>query len=459
MTSDEDLGRNHRVGGAQGSSLNPETDCATVFGNVRASAREKMTANRVGVLMIFGGTAGGQLFALLAAPVLSRMYSPSDFGIFAIVSAFIVTFGTVASLRFDAAIPLPEADRDAHGLVVLGLCSVLATTAVGFGAVMLFGTSISSRFQRPDMAQWLWFVPITAGALGAYLVLNQLAIRQQRFGAIGRRNALHQATVVCTQIAAGAAGVRPGGLILGLTVGQSLGAVSLLRGAKLRCQSAREARTVHNIRALISRFRRFPLVFAPAGLLSTLGLQLPLLLVALLYGSAVAGWLGFTQRVLALPVTLLGAAVAQVFVGELARAARGDPGRVRSLFVSTSRRLAIVGLIVAGPFVVLGPQLFSLVFGSAWLHSGQYAQALAVSLATQLVAAPLSPALVVFERQFAQLMWDGGRLGLTSSVVAISAATDQSALFAVWALGISSAACYVTSWLLSWQTIRSRVIV
>ena len=56
---------------------------------------------------------------------------------------------------------------------------------------------------------------------------------------------------------------------------------------------------------------------APAGVLNVAGLYLPILLLAWLYGPVVAGYVGFTQRVLGLPMTLIGQSVAQVYLGEL----------------------------------------------------------------------------------------------------------------------------------------------
>lgn len=418
--------------------------------------RRRLTTNRKGALTILGGSAGGQMLALLAAPALSRLYTPADFGAFTVLSSLILTLATVAALRFDFAVPLPKRDRDAYGLVALALCSVLTTTVLGFAAVLLFGDAFARRFDHPELVGWLWLVPLTAATMGIFLVLNQLAIRHQRYRAIGRRNILYQTVTVTTQLAAGAAQTGPGGLILGLASGQSAGAVSLLWRSGLCSEEAREGRRASHLRAMAARYRRFPLLLAPSGLLNTVGLQLPVIFIALWYGSSVAGWLGLTQRILALPVTLLGTAIAQVYLGELSLRAHHSPERALSLFRSTSQKLAVASLIVALPLFLLGPLTFSAVFGSVWLNSGKYAQALAVSLAAQLVAAPLSHTLTVFERQVTQLMWDSARLVLTCSAVLACVATGQSPLVAIWAFSLASAVAYVGSLLLSWRTVQSR---
>ncbi len=423
------------------------------------AVRQRLTLSRRGVLAILSGTAGGQLVAFLAAPVLTRLYTPEDFGIFTVLSAMVMTLGAVAALRFDIAVPLPVRDQDAFSLVALGLTAAGITAGIGTLTVAVADDTIVAVFEQPRLMPWLWLVPLTASVVGGYLVLNQLAIRQRRYGAIGRRNLMQSATMVTTQIVLGAAGLRSGGLILGLGVGQLSGAVSLLRHSGLRGEVAKAGRRRDRIRHNASRYRRFPLLLAPAGLINVLGMQLPVLFIASWYGTQVAGWLGLTQRILLLPVTLIGMAIGQVYLAELSRAVHDDPGRARMLFGRASRTLAGVGALVAIVVSIAGPSVFAWVFGLQWRTSGVYAQALALGFAAQLLASPLSQTLVVFERQVTQLLWDVARLVVVSASVVTSAGLGAGPLATMWTFSVSSALAYLSSWLISRRTILSRSVL
>lgn len=414
----------------------------------------RLSHNRRGALTILGGTAGGQVIALISAPILSRLYSPSNFGVFTVLASVISVVGTVAALRFEMAVPLPKSEGDAHGLVALGLASTGLTFLVTSGIVAFVGNRAATAFDQPELMPWLWAVPVTSMVMGAYLVLNQLAIRHRRYGAIGRRNLFQSVAMVVTQLVAGVTGMKAGGLILGLGVGQATSAISLVRGSGLLSAEASEGRQRPQLRKMVRRYRRFPLILAPSGLLNVLGLQLPVVLIAYWYGSSVAGWMGLTQRVLSLPVMLVGAAIAQVYLGELARAARDDLPRARLLFLSASKRLLLIAISVAGLVMIFSPLLFGVVFGEQWKTSGQYAQALALSLAAQLIAVPVSQTLIVFERQLLQLAWDASRLALITGAVAACYFFGASALAAIWAYGVSSATAYSISWFLSLHAIR-----
>lgn len=414
----------------------------------------RLTPNRRGVLAILGGTAGGQAVALVFAPVLSRLYSPADFGLFTVVFSLVAIVGTMAALRFELAVPLPGRDQDAHGLVALGLMSTCVTFVLASVFVAFGGSRLALAFEQPDLMPWLWFVPLTSTMMGAYLVLNQLAIRHRRYGDIARRNFMQSTAMVATQVAAGLTNLKTGGLIAGLAVGQATSAVSLVKGSGLLCDEAKEGRQWRQLRHVANRYRQFPLVLAPSGLLNVMGFQLPVVVIAYWYGTSVAGWMGLTQRVLSLPVMLFGTAIAQVYIAELARAAREDLNRASELFFVASRRLLMAATAAALTLLFAGPFLFGFVFGTTWKISGGYAQALALSLGAQLVATPLSQTLIVFERQMAQLGWDAGRLALVMGAVTLCHRLGGSALATIWAYGGASASAYAISWGLSLCTIR-----
>jgi O-antigen/teichoic acid export membrane protein len=413
-----------------------------------------LNSRRLGAMQILTGTAAGQALALAAAPVLSRLYSPADFGVFTVVSAVTLALATIFALRLDLAIPLPKDPRDAYSIQALAFYAITALTAVSFAMLFVFGRSIAVALGQPQLMPWLLLAPLCAAAMAGFMVLNQFAIRQGRFGDIGRRNILQSAIAVVSQVVIGSAGGRPGGLILGLGLGQAAGAASLLRGTGLRSSAAREGRQREHLAMMLRRYRRFPLILAPSGLLNTLGLQLPVVLMAYWYGSQVAGWLGLTQRVLSLPVMLLGTAVAQVYLAELAKAAHGSLLHAAAMFSTTSRRLTMVGTAVSVPLLLMGPWAFAFIFGRQWLPSGQYAQALSLSLAAELIASPLSQTLIVFERQVTQAAWDTTRLLATAGSVTLCALTGQSALTAVWAFSIASTVTYAASWFLSRRAIQ-----
>src|SRR5690606_29477155 len=82
------------------------------------------------VSILVGGTAGAQLITIAATPLLTRLYTPNDFGVLAVYMSVLALFTVVASLRYELAIPLPESDDDAIHIVVLCLFITLLMTVL-----------------------------------------------------------------------------------------------------------------------------------------------------------------------------------------------------------------------------------------------------------------------------------------------------------------------------------------
>jgi O-antigen/teichoic acid export membrane protein len=361
------------------------------------------------VSLIAGGTALGQLVIALASPLLTRLYTPAQLGLLAVYASLLATLVPASSLRYEVAIPLPEHDEDALNLLAVALSCLLAVCALVLGVVPFVRHGLGHLTDSPTLAHYLWILPFGVLAAGTYQALSYWAVRRGTFGLIGRTRLIQAGGQAGAQVVFGAAGFGAGGLLLGDVVGRLGGAgaiaVGILRGRSGSIRTITRSR----MREMAKRYRRFPLFGTWSALANSAGLHLTPLLVALTLGAQEAGWFVVCQRVLALPTTIVGQAVGQVYLHDAAEAARAQ-GSLRKLYVRTARRLLLFGIVVFVPMTVVAPIAFSRVFGSDWSRAGTYVQITAVMFLAQLVVSPLSQTLNVIGRQDLQLGWDISRL-------------------------------------------------
>ncbi len=71
------------------------------------------------VSLLIGATAVAQLILILSMPLLTRLYTPEDFGLLAIYSSILAVISVVASLCYESAIPLPKNDETAAHILLL----------------------------------------------------------------------------------------------------------------------------------------------------------------------------------------------------------------------------------------------------------------------------------------------------------------------------------------------------
>ena len=393
-----------------------------------------------GISSIVTGSVAGQGLVILAYPFLTRMYTPAQFGLLAVFASVVGIFSVVSTACLEDAIPIPPDKREATAVAWVGLAAVMVTSMLVAVVGVVAADPLANLLGVPQLADYWWLVALSVFVWGVYLILSEWMVRERSYGALARRNLLQGIGQVAVQVGLGLAGVKPAGLLLGMGAGR----LAALGGLTSRGGLLRQPRpAVAALRAAGRRFRRFALLAAPSALVTKAGLELPLLLVAALYGDARAGLLGLTVRVISGPLAIVGQAVNQVFTGETGLAIRRSQGMLGASVRGNVLRLLAVGALPAVVLIVFGPSLFALVFGAEWTEAGRYAQILALSYLAQFAVIPVSSILALTERQGQQLGWSVLRLLLTAGGLAVCGVIEASVITAITVLGITQALSYV----------------
>jgi O-antigen/teichoic acid export membrane protein len=361
------------------------------------------------VVTLASGTAVAQLGLALATPVLTRLYSPADYGTLAVYASTVTVLLVIASLRYELAIPLPEDETMAGSLLGLALLLVAGMTVGLALLVWLAGDAFIAAVRVPALRPYRWLVPLGFAGAGLYQALSYWAIRRRAFGRLARTRLSQGLGQVATQLGCGFAGLGAPGLLMGDVVGRVAGGGGLGLAAVRDRPFARTTRGT--LAAAAARYRRFPLLTTWSGLLNVGSLQLPSILFAAFFGAAAAGLYALSYKMLVLPTMLLGQSVAQVFLSRAAIAAR-DPAELRQLTERTALVLFGVGLPLFAVVALGGPQIFGTVMGQRWEQAGRYAQVLAPWFVVWLVSSPLSGLLNVREWQGSALAFSAGEFVL-----------------------------------------------
>lgn len=402
-----------------------------------------------GVAVLAGGTVGAQAIVLLAAPLLTRLYTPEDFGVLGVFSGLLGLLGLAVCLRYEIAVPLARDESTMVNLLALALiAAACVATLVGL-ALWAFGPALVARLDAAALEPWLWLMPPALLAMGAFAALNHWAIRRQAFARMTRTRMTQSAGSVTVQLTLGFAGAGVVGLLLGHVVAQTAGvgshAVSFWRHDRALLGRVRRRRML----AAARRFRHLATYGALGALLNGSARLLPALMIAAIYGVGTAGLFVLTQRVLGAPMRFLGSAVAHVYLSEAPRLAREDRAAMLRLFTSTAMRLLWVAAVALSVVVLAGPALFGLVFGAEWAESGRFARLMSAMYLAQLVVSPVSQTLTVLGRQGLFLVWEIGRLGAVLLVFVAASSLALPPAVAVAGLSAAVATAYLTLFLIT----------
>ncbi|NNJ60669.1 MAG: oligosaccharide flippase family protein [Dactylosporangium sp.] len=396
----------------------------------KGAARATGSRRSGGTLSVLSGTAAGQALVIASMPVLTRLYSVRDLAVLAVFTSLVGLLAPVAALRLEAAVPLPDGDRDAAALAWSGFVSAGLFGGVVAVAGLAVGAPVSRLLGVPGLGgQWL-SLGLAVTAMGLFQITSAWMIRTRRYRALGIRDCAVGVGQVATQVGLGVAGASAIGLTLGMGLGRLAGLGGLLCGGGLVRRPAGPRRMA----AAVSRYRRFPLVASWSALLNTAGTYTPVLMIAAAYGDHTVALVGLTIRALSAPSALITAAVAQVFQGEAAAVVRERAPRLRGLVLATVRRLLLLGAGPTAVVLLLGPALFGLVFGQTWVLAGTFGSIMGIGYLARFAVAAVSHTLLILERQGQQLRWDASRLALTLGAMTICLAGHAPATVTVGVL-------------------------
>jgi O-antigen/teichoic acid export membrane protein len=399
------------------------------------------------IALLAGGTALGQVLSIAASPFLTRLYSPEDFGILSLYVSFLGIISVVAGLRYELAIPLPKTDEDARKLLVLSLLFVGMTSSLVLVLTVWLGPFLVRLTYMNALAPYLWLLPFGLLLVGSYQSFNYWAVREKAFGRIARTKMSQSLGAVLTQLSLGLLEFRPLGLLAGQLVGQAAGITTLSQSFFSRTTKIDYG--LSSLKAVALRYKNFPLYSAGSGLLNSAGLFLPALLLTPLYGPLIAGWLALGDRIIKLPLNLVGQSVAQVYLSEASSLARDNAPRLLSLFRKASKQLLLLGCLLIIPAGILAPGLFALVFGESWRGAGVYVRLMIPFYILQLVVNPLSQTLNVLEKQAIQTLLDGLRVLLVILSLTLPYYLGYGATLAI---GLYSAVMVILYGLFWWVT-------
>jgi len=408
------------------------------------------------VTLLAGGTALGQAITVLVSPILTRLYTPEDFGVFGVYASILGIVTVVASLRYEYALPLPEDDETAANILVLCFILLFGMTTLSWLVIHGLGNQIVAWANVPGLKPYLWLIPLGMFGAGTYQILNYWAVRKRDFPRIARTRVSRGAVRAALQVGVGFVNSGPLGLLLGQLAGETAGSTSLGLAAWKKDRAPFQAISLQGIRLAGARYKRFPLFSSWAGLLDALGLQLPQILFAAFYGAEVAGWFALGQRVIAAPLNIVVDSVGQVYFGEAARLPRDNPKTMRSLFLKLTGRLALTGGLPVAVICALAPWFFTIVFGPGWEAAGRYVQILGPMFAVRFAIVPLSHTLNVLERQDLYLIWDGTRLVLVVGALLMGRLLAFSHIAAIGVYSVSMLSAYLLLWGLVWHALKSR---
>ncbi len=359
----------------------------------------KKTSFAGDVFTLVSGTTFAQILTISVAPILTRIFSPEDFGLQALFLSIAGIISVIACLRYELSIMLPESDEEAANLLALSLLITLIISILTVPVIWFGGQPIQNVLKAPHLGACLWLVPLYVFVNGVFLSLNYWNSRTKHFRRLSVARIMSSIASAGTQLFTGFAGYVSGESLIGANlVGQTV-STFILGGQIWREDKYLFLKRINleKMTSGLKRYKKFPLLDSWSALLNTVSWQLPTFLLAYFFSQSTVGFYSLGFQLLQLPMSFIGSSISQVFFQRASEAK--SEGSLASLVENVFKLLVVVGMFPILILAIVGSDVFSVVLGKIWAEAGVYSQILSLWVLVWFISSPLSTLWIVLEKQ------------------------------------------------------------
>ncbi|RAK65785.1 lipopolysaccharide biosynthesis protein [Hymenobacter edaphi] len=364
------------------------------------SLRQRGSFTRNLAITLSGSTLS-TLIGILLTPVVSRIYHPAAYGQFAVYNALISNLNLLSTLSFPGAFLLPRRRSQFLALVQLTILVSLTTCGLLAFGLGVAGPWVMHQLHVEALGNWLYTLPVMLLVFNLNNVLSTWYMRDKQFG---KRVGVEIATSLGGRAFTIGYGLLTGGHVAGLLLADFLNRVVstvTLAAGSIRHEFREVLRQFSwkRLRLVAYKYRDFPLVYLPGGYVYILSTQLPVFLLAPAFGAEAVGLYSFSMSLLEMPINVLGAAIAPVYMQKAAETYQTEPERLPGITLNLYYKLLYLGVLPFSIVTVYGDVLFRVVFGAKWEQAGVFTAYLGFYSLFKLLSLGTAGIYTITERQ------------------------------------------------------------
>ena len=349
------------------------------------------------VITLMTGTTIAQTIPIAISPILTRLYTPQDFGVFAFFLAITAIFGSIANARYELAIMLPKKDEDAINIFALGFIISTIISFLILILIVLFNEYFVELLGNKEIGMWLYFLPITVFLSGLWNNLNYFNNRKKQYKDLAKATIIKSIVLATVQLSIGSIKSGAAGLISGHIVSQFFANTKLLSNI-LKNKVLVSKISKSKVRAAAKRYINFPKFSIWGVFANKLSHNLTSILISAFYSITTLGFYSLVQRLLGIPSSIIGQSIGQVFFQQGTEEKR-KTGIAIKTFNNTVKKLIIIGFPSFSVLFFIAEDLFAFIFGEEWRATGTYAQIVIPLFFIRFISSSVSSIIIIFEKQ------------------------------------------------------------
>lgn len=345
--------------------------------------------------VLMSGTVIAQAISYLIAPILTRLYTTSEMGELAFYMRLIGFISAIATLRYEAALPLPK--NDSHSFLLYRLAYlisllILLIVAVVFSFLILSG--VSTHFS------W-WFYLFSILGTACVIIVNvgtSWSVRMGEYPIISRNKITNSLVANLLKWLFAFFHMSAFGLILASLIGSIVSSFEFAFNFKRIHKKFNSLRSKKKTLVLMREHKEFPTINLPHVFVDNGRDMLIATLIFTYYSQAVYGSFNHSYTMLRIPLALVGVSLGQIFYNKASELYNQG----KSILPILKKMLLLLSILSIVPFSILffyGEPIFTFVFGHDWSQSGSYSETMSIWLMFNFILSPITALPLILGKQ------------------------------------------------------------
>lgn len=338
--------------------------------------------------ILISGTFLAQVVTILAYPILTRLFSVSEFGglsLFLSITSIISIFVTA---RMEYALILPKYDSEAEEIFKIGvywcfICSILCLCISLIIGLLNFGHKIPG----------LYLISFTGLTTGLLQLLTFRKNRQKNYKAIARVSVIQNFFSTGFKLLDGFFSLLNPGLIIGNLIGLSVATLTIYD---------KSLKTIFLKRGIdwkiLNKYSGFPKYRLPQALLNSFSTSLPIFFLTIYYSYKEAGYFSIIFGIALNLVNMVSSSLYQVLYQKITSYYHENLN-IYSFYKRIIIILFIIAFIPACIGFTFSKEVVILYFGKAWINSAVYLRIIIPWLFLVFIISPFSFIADIFSYQ------------------------------------------------------------
>lgn len=347
------------------------------------------------VLALLSGNTMATAIGFLIYPLLTRIYTSEDFGVYSIFTSLCGVLTLLANAEYHNAVLLPKEKEDSAACVHLSTISTTMVCAMA-GLVSIF-VYLFADSSINKIGETILLIAPYIFLCALWNVLNSWYTKNAEFNKIAIFQTTQATSISLFKIIFGYIKIAFCGMSVATVIGQF---IALIHNVLSSLPQLKPLRFFdwENCKKNAVRYAKFPLLSLPRSFVNYVSGNLPFFLLPFYFSNDNIGYFSLAIALAFRPINILSTSLYQVFFQKSAQNVN-DKQPIMPFFKKFSRTTLSVAIPLLTIIYFITPSLVNILLGDGWEQTSEFIRMMLPWLATSLLVAPICYFTDLFLRQ------------------------------------------------------------